>query len=97
MIDLIAMKDIIVFVLFIFNFYLKHIIRLPPPDEEDPQLLNDDCCCSICLDEISQDSVRTFECNHYFHLSCLNEWVRKSATCPVCRTKLNVIHTIQIN
>lgn len=92
MINLTTMKDIIVFVLFILNFYLKHIIRIPPAASEDPQ-----DCCSICLDEINQDCVKTFECNHYFHLSCLNEWVSKSSTCPVCRTKLNVIHKIKIH
>ena len=93
MIDLTAMKDVIVFILFLVDFYLKHIIREPPPSNS-PVV---DDCCSICLEEIIEDSVKTFECDHYFHLECLNQWVSKSATCPVCRTKLSVIHKIKIN
>lgn len=89
--NLIPMKDIIVFVLFIINFYLKHIIKIRSGDDDEEK------CCSICLEDISQDSVKTFECDHYFHLDCLNQWVSKSATCPICRTKLNVIHKIKIN
>lgn len=90
--DLTALKDIIVFILFLVNFYVKHIIRVPPPSNSQV-----DDCCSICLEEITEDSVKTFECDHYFHLECLNQWVSKSATCPVCRTKLSVIHKIKIN
>ena len=92
MIDLTAMKDVIIFILFLVNFYLKHIIRVPPPSNSQV-----DDCCSICLEEIREDGVKTFECDHYFHLECLNQWVSKSATCPVCRTKLSVIHKIKIN
>jgi len=93
MITLNTVKDIVVFILFIVNFYVKHIIRVPPPSNNSQV----DDCCSICLEEIREDSVKTFECDHYFHLECLNQWVSKSATCPVCRTKLSVIHKIKIN
>ncbi len=43
--------------------------------------------CTICLDKIKNDNnqVTTYECNHTFHLKCLNSWVMKSQTCPICR------------
>ncbi|XP_054790174.1 LOW QUALITY PROTEIN: putative RING-H2 finger protein ATL69 [Prosopis cineraria] len=43
--------------------------------------------CAICLGEyVKNDSVRCVpDCNHCFHVECLDEWLRLSATCPLCR------------
>ncbi|RXH95736.1 hypothetical protein DVH24_008236 [Malus domestica] len=43
----------------------------------------------ICLCENeSQETLRTVpECNHYFHAKCIDEWLRRNATCPVCRNQ----------
>lgn len=85
------MKDIITLFLYLVNYYFTQYLKQL---KESP---NHDCSsCSICLDEINHDHVTTFECNHKFHLSCLNQWVNKSATCPVCRTSLQVIKTIRV-
>mmetsp|Transcript_73937 Transcript_73937/g.212003 ORF Transcript_73937/g.212003 Transcript_73937/m.212003 type:complete len:287 (+) Transcript_73937:84-944(+) len=27
-------------------------------------------------------------CQHYFHRTCLNDWVMKAGTCPVCKTNM---------
>jgi hypothetical protein len=40
--------------------------------------------CPICLDKNDKLWVTT-RCNHRFHRDCLNEWVRISETCPICR------------
>ena len=57
-----------------------------------------DCCgnteCSICLDALKKDgeeTVTTYECNHDFHVNCLNSWVQKSPSCPLCRHSLKVV------
>ncbi|KAK1381664.1 Zinc finger, RING/FYVE/PHD-type [Heracleum sosnowskyi] len=52
--------------------------RLPKPS---------DSTCAICLSEYNpNDALRTIpECNHYFHSSCIDEWLKRNATCPVCR------------
>ncbi|KAM1736579.1 hypothetical protein ACFX12_014922 [Malus domestica] len=52
--------------------------RLPKPNDN---------MCSICLSEYeAKEVLRTIpECNHYFHASCIDEWLKMNATCPVCR------------
>ncbi|OVA14817.1 zinc finger protein [Macleaya cordata] len=52
--------------------------RLPEPNNGP---------CPICLtDYRSNDTVRCMpDCNHCYHLDCIDEWLRMSATCPLCR------------
>ena len=41
--------------------------------------------CAICLsDEAAFEGYITF-CNHQFHAECLEKWVRKQSSCPICR------------
>ncbi|CBI35066.3 unnamed protein product, partial [Vitis vinifera] len=53
--------------------------RLPRPNDGP---------CSICLSEYRpNETVRSIpECNHCFHADCIDEWLRMSATCPICRS-----------
>ncbi|MBA0824833.1 hypothetical protein Goarm_021475 [Gossypium armourianum] len=46
-----------------------------------------DNTCSICLSEYqAKETIRTIpDCNHYFHASCIDEWLKLNAACPVCR------------
>ncbi|KAM5572172.1 putative RING-H2 finger protein ATL69, partial [Rosa sericea] len=47
----------------------------------------EDSTCPICLCEYQpEETIRTIpECNHHFHASCIDEWLRKNPTCPVCK------------
>ncbi|KAJ6675435.1 hypothetical protein OIU85_011579 [Salix viminalis] len=47
----------------------------------------DDAQCSICLGEYQEKEVLRImpKCGHNFHLSCIDVWLRKHSTCPVCR------------
>ncbi|XP_073291160.1 putative RING-H2 finger protein ATL21A [Primulina huaijiensis] len=47
--------------------------------------------CPICLEGYkSQDIVRSIaKCEHRFHADCIELWLRKNITCPVCRTTLS--------
>ncbi|XP_037827584.1 RING-H2 finger protein ATL30-like [Lucilia sericata] len=42
--------------------------------------------CSVCCSSLNNasDIVRTV-CQHYFHKTCLTEWITTSPTCPQCR------------
>mmetsp|Transcript_10392 Transcript_10392/g.19724 ORF Transcript_10392/g.19724 Transcript_10392/m.19724 type:complete len:267 (+) Transcript_10392:317-1117(+) len=42
--------------------------------------------CSVCLDDFQpQAELRTLPCMHIFHVECIDEWLTKSATCPICK------------
>lgn len=43
--------------------------------------------CTICLSEYQEKEVLRImpKCGHSFHLSCIDVWLRKQSTCPVCR------------
>ncbi|CAN6382163.1 unnamed protein product [Urochloa humidicola] len=43
--------------------------------------------CSVCLAELEDGEAlkMLIPCKHYFHTACVDEWLRKSATCPICR------------
>ncbi|CAN8286157.1 unnamed protein product [Cochlearia groenlandica] len=47
----------------------------------------DTTTCSICLCEYKEAEMMRMmpECKHYFHLSCLDTWLKRNGSCPVCR------------
>lgn len=47
-------------------------IAIPPKQE-----------CSICLNDCCDVLIE--ECQHHYHLACLDNWIKKSQTCPNCR------------
>ncbi|XP_015062255.1 putative RING-H2 finger protein ATL69 [Solanum pennellii] len=53
-----------------------------------PSSISDTNTCAICLCEYCvKDSVRCMpECNHCFHADCVDEWLQKSGSCPICRS-----------
>jgi hypothetical protein len=44
--------------------------------------------CLICLDHyIDNDKIRVLsKCKHIYHKICIDKWVQKNNTCPICRT-----------
>ncbi|KAL4314523.1 hypothetical protein AHAS_Ahas15G0093600 [Arachis hypogaea] len=42
--------------------------------------------CVICLADYREREVLLImpKCDHTFHLSCIDIWLRKQSTCPVC-------------
>lgn len=41
--------------------------------------------CPICYDNVKPNAARVLSCNHTFHKSCVNKWLRTCSTCPMCR------------
>ncbi|KAL3820549.1 hypothetical protein ACJIZ3_006454 [Penstemon smallii] len=60
------------------TFELGQSRRLPKPNNGP---------CSICLCEYcTNDKLRCIpECNHCFHASCIDEWLKVNVSCPLCR------------
>ena len=65
--------------------------------------------CKICLldlstpCEIQQTSfgvtpsyVHLMDCEHIFHLGCIDEWMKESTTCPYCRTPITYLSIISL-
>ena len=46
--------------------------------------------CTICLDTLQPGTnvIRVAKCNHLFHRLCINQWVTKNNSCPMCRGNL---------
>jgi hypothetical protein len=44
--------------------------------------------CSICLEENTEDYVKTMPCFHKFHTTCLENWLKIKNECPECRHKI---------
>ncbi|CAI0401527.1 unnamed protein product [Linum tenue] len=47
--------------------------------------------CAICLAEFLEgDSIRLLpQCNHRFHVGCIDRWLLAHSSCPTCRHRLN--------
>ncbi|CAJ1975935.1 unnamed protein product [Sphenostylis stenocarpa] len=46
--------------------------------------------CAICLAEISDGEKIRFlpNCNHHFHVDCIDKWLLSHSSCPTCRNLL---------
>lgn len=50
--------------------------------------------CSICMAAMTAETVQShgaqtaLPCRHAFHRTCLDQWWRQSARCPVCRSDI---------
>lgn len=51
--------------------------------------------CPISMDELNKTAVKT-SCGHYFNFNSIQEWLKKSNECPICRTKLKYSNFIFI-
>ncbi|KAJ0265947.1 RING/U-box superfamily protein [Hirschfeldia incana] len=48
---------------------------------------DDDIKCSICQEEyVDGDEVGTMPCEHMYHVSCVEQWLRMKNWCPICKT-----------
>lgn len=47
--------------------------------------LEDEDVCPICLEEYDPENPKIeTKCAHYYHLSCMYEWMERSDSCPIC-------------
>jgi Ring finger domain len=46
--------------------------------------------CFICMDNYNEKQFKRVlpMCKHYFHKKCIDKWIKKNPSCPICRDKL---------
>ena len=49
----------------------------------------EDSKCSICLQDNNKEKT-ILDCEHHFHVACIEKWKRRSDTCPICRKKISI-------
>lgn len=48
-----------------------------------------DLNCTICLEEYTEvKKIIELDCKHNFHEECIDDWILKNQTCPLCRLNL---------
>jgi len=49
--------------------------------------------CGICIEELSNGYPICVNknCTHGFHCGCINEWLERKSTCPVCRERFDKV------
>jgi hypothetical protein len=56
-------------------------------------LIDSQSSCSICMQEYTTDDISEMyltKCNHIYHKNCLELWINRQHTCPICRTEIIV-------
>lgn len=46
--------------------------------------------CIVCMEAINEcEDVRLFQCGHYFHIKCVDPWLKINGSCPTCRRPIS--------
>ena len=78
----------------IYQFYKKGLY-LNDLFQKSSILLKNNFDCSICQGDNDNDNdnnihiIRKLNCNHQFHIYCIEKWLSKETTCPICRKNLS--------
>ena len=67
---------------------INNILGKPIKIKNNNDILNE--CCFICMEKykLSEYKRELPNCKHYYHKKCIDKWLKKKATCPICRDEL---------
>jgi hypothetical protein len=58
---------------------------------KSPEKINKNDECIICLQEYEKlQIIKTLDCFHKYHQSCINEWLKNNDNCPICRKVIKI-------
>merc|ERR1712129_120503 len=64
-----------------------HLLGELPREKYSPQQHPHLIECELCLEEYQEgDELLRLPCAHRFHSKCLEPWLQRSYTCPLCQT-----------
>jgi len=70
-----------------YEYIVKYLPNLIPIYIRSDTELNFQIC-AICLENLSSDACKLTKCSHYFHIRCIDSWIKIKFTCPNCRQDL---------
>jgi hypothetical protein len=57
-----------------------------PPAAAGPHVESEGDTCAICFCEYEgSDLVKRLPCGHFYHTGCIDAWLAKGTTCPLCK------------
>mmetsp|Transcript_9069 Transcript_9069/g.23811 ORF Transcript_9069/g.23811 Transcript_9069/m.23811 type:complete len:331 (-) Transcript_9069:129-1121(-) len=62
--------------------------KLKNPTEEEIFDLSDNVCI-VCRDEMTSDMSKKLPCKHILHTLCLQDWLRRQFSCPICMATIS--------
>lgn len=67
---------------------INSILCKPIKIKNNNDILNE--YCLICMEKykLSEYKRELPNCKHYYHKKCIDKWLKKRATCPICRDEL---------
>jgi len=67
-------------------------INLIPTVEISEAQVSAKISCSICIEDFFLgEKVKQLECDHLFHVPCIDKWLKQNGSCPVCRKVFNPV------
>ncbi|XP_028756148.1 E3 ubiquitin-protein ligase At1g63170-like isoform X2 [Neltuma alba] len=55
--------------------------------EKERAISGEDAVCCICLAKYADnDDLRELPCLHFFHVACVDKWLKINASCPLCKS-----------
>mmetsp|Transcript_2738 Transcript_2738/g.4181 ORF Transcript_2738/g.4181 Transcript_2738/m.4181 type:complete len:339 (-) Transcript_2738:405-1421(-) len=59
------------------------------PQTPSTHMATENNTCTVCMDDFkSGDTLRTLPCLHRYHKECIDPWLTRNRTCPICKTQV---------
>lgn len=52
--------------------------------------------CAICMDTEESSVFEFLPCCHSFHAKCIQSWIKKEKSCPICKTHISVNQSVNL-